>query len=123
MQICSKCHLSYPHVEFFKPQKNGKKQCYCKECNRRNAIYRQQQFKIKCLEYKGGKCIKCGYDKCISALEFHHRDPSQKEFHMGKYRDTSWVKNKDKVKKELDKCDLLCSNCHREHHHQGLIEK
>lgn len=77
--------------------------------------YWSKQFKIrkiKAIEYKGGKCLKCGYNTCPAALEFHHRDPSQKEFVWSTMRNKKW---KD-VLKELDKCDLLCSNCHKEEH-------
>ena len=63
------------------------------------------------IEYKGGKCILCGYDKCSRALEFHHVNPEEKEFGISKDGATrSW----EKVKIELDKCVLLCANCHRE---------
>ena len=65
------------------------------------------------VEYKGGRCQVCGYDRCIEALEFHHLDPTQKDFgisHKGYTR--SW----EKVKEEVDKCILLCANCHREFH-------
>ena len=58
----------------------------------------------------GPKCQRCGYDACIEALEFHHRNPKEKDptysFNWG-------IK---KLKKELDKCDILCANCHREVH-------
>ena len=63
----------------------------------------------------GGKCQKCGYAKNLSALEFHHRNPEEKEFQLDirTFANTSL----EKLKIELDKCDLLCSNCHKEHHH------
>ena len=61
------------------------------------------------IEYKGGHCIKCGYKKCITALEFHHRDKKLKSFGFGGVRSFT-----SRIKKELDKCDLVCSNCHRE---------
>jgi len=61
----------------------------------------------------GGKCICCGYDKCVDALEFHHRDPSQKDFApSAKGHTVSW----DRLRAEIAKCDLLCANCHREVH-------
>lgn len=123
MRTCPKCNKNSEKVEFFKPSKTtGKKQSYCKPCNNRNTLYRQQQFKIKCLEYLGGaSCQKCDYDKCIGALEFHHIDPSQKDFQLSKYKNTSWEKTQDIVKQELDKCIVLCANCHREAHHNGII--
>lgn len=65
------------------------------------------------IAYKGGKCEKCGYNKCAAALDFHHRDPTQKELNIGgKAQTWAWAR----IKAELDKCDLLCSNCHREVH-------
>lgn len=73
---------------------------------------RIQKLKQLGVEYLGGKCIKCGYNKCIWALVFHHRDPSKKEFTVGNYYSRSW----EKLKKELNKCDLLCANCHNETH-------
>lgn len=67
----------------------------------------------KLVEYKGGECVKCGYNKCISALHFHHKDASEKDFTIsGK----SW--SFEKLKKEVDKCVLLCSNCHTELHEE-----
>lgn len=56
--------------------------------------------------------LKCGYDKCINALEFHHEDPKIKKFAISSYKYLSW----DKIKEELDKCVLICSNCYRELH-------
>lgn len=81
--------------------------------------YRERRIakKIRAVDYKGGKCIKCGYDKCYDALEFHHRNMDEKEFSPSKLvRNNKW----ETVKKELDKCDLLCSNCHKEIHHIEL---
>lgn len=69
-------------------------------------------FKVRCVDYKGGRCSRCGYNKYPAALEFHHRDPRQKDFHMGAGRTMSW----EKAVVELDKCDLVCSNCHKEVH-------
>lgn len=66
--------------------------------------------KIKAIEYKGGSCIRCGYNKCLWALEFHHRKPKEKEFGLAMDNILNW----NKIKNELDKCDLLCANCHRE---------
>jgi hypothetical protein len=72
----------------------------------------RQKIKEKGIEYKGGKCEKCGYHKCNRALEFHHLNSKEKEFTISGYKILSW----DKVKIELNKCILLCSNCHRELH-------
>jgi hypothetical protein len=72
----------------------------------------RQKIKERAVEYKGGECFKCGYSKCIRALEFHHNDPKEKDFHLSSYKVLSW----DKIKIELDKCILVCSNCHKEIH-------
>lgn len=70
------------------------------------------RLKIDAINYKGGKCIKCGYDRCYAAMDFHHRDPNGKEYSWNKLRKRSW----EAIKNELDKCDLLCATCHREIH-------
>ena len=86
----------------------------CKKCNVESVVRRRKKLKAMALEYKGGKCAKCEYDRCSAALEFHHEDPDFKEFGICESGNTrSW----DAVKAELDKCVLLCSNCHREAHH------
>lgn len=74
----------------------------------------RQKIKEKAVEYKGGKCSNCGYNKCIWAFEFHHLDPSEKDFGISKYSTLSW----NRIKVELDKCIMLCANCHRELHYE-----
>lgn len=70
----------------------------------------RQRLKLLALEYKGGKCESCGYNKCSAALHFHHRDRSTKSFELHATQRTLL----ESVKDELDKCDLLCANCHAE---------
>ena len=74
--------------------------------------------KMELIIMKGMKCEKCGYDKNISALEFHHIDPSKKSFQL----DMRHLSNasKEKIIEESNKCILLCSNCHREFHHEDM---
>ena len=74
---------------------------------------RRRKLKKIGVEYLGGKCSVCGYDKCIWALEFHHTDPSEKDFGISEYSNLAW----HKIKEELNKCVLLCSNCHKETHY------
>ncbi len=83
-------------------------------------VLKNRRYRIKKLlvEYKGNKCKICGYDKCLSALEFHHLEPENKDFTISyntKYN------NLDILKKEVDKCILVCANCHREIH-AGIIK-
>ena len=83
--------------------------------NQKNVIKvkkRRKKIKEMAVTYLGGECNRCGYDKCINALEFHHIDPDLKEFGIGDGKTRSW----EKVKKELDICLLVCANCHREIH-------
>lgn len=74
---------------------------------------KHMEFKRLLVEYMGGKCEICGYNKCIKALEFHHISPLEKEFSLSDYAKS---KNLEIAKVELSKCKLLCSNCHRELH-------
>jgi len=74
---------------------------------------RRKVLRQKALAYLGGRCQGCGYDRCMEALEFHHLESSQKDFGIsGKGYTRSWTK----VREELNKCMLLCANCHREVH-------
>jgi 5-methylcytosine-specific restriction endonuclease McrA len=74
-------------------------------------VKRRKKIKTLAVEYKGGKCAICGYSKCIEALELHHINPKEKTFGIGaKGYTRAW----NKVQQELDKCILLCANCHRE---------
>jgi 5-methylcytosine-specific restriction endonuclease McrA len=74
---------------------------------------RRKKIRQMAIEYKGGSCEVCGYDNCSEALEFHHANSSGKDFSISEKGYTrSWLR----VKEELDKCMLLCANCHRELH-------
>lgn len=87
----------------------------CKACHNQNTIKRGQANKRSYIEYLGGQCSRCGYNKCVSALELHHKNPAEKDptFKSIRY----WGLKKAKI--ELDKCILLCANCHREEHTMG----
>lgn len=111
-KICPCCKQEKLLDQFYTRREN-KTSSYCKECTNTQTIKRQQNLKQQALNYKGNKCISCGYNKYPGALEFHHLDPKEKDFslsHVKLYKFT------DKIKEELDKCILLCSNCHREIH-------
>jgi hypothetical protein len=108
-EIIKECKYHGDSVHVIEP--NGRKRC--KQCRTEGTQRRRLKLKLMAIEYKGGKCSKCGYNKCVDVLHFHHRNPNEKEFSIsGKGITRSW----EKVKKELDKCDLLCSNCHGELH-------
>lgn len=86
--------------------------------NYRNQILRGLKRKYESILSRGGKCERCGYDKNISALEFHHKNPEEKDFQLDIRKFSN--SNLDSLQKELDKCELLCANCHRELHHPDL---
>lgn len=110
-RICSKCNLEKSITDFYKRRGRLYNSTYCRECTNSTTIDRMRDFKRKCVEYKGGKCILCGYDKYHGALDFHHLDPDEKDFTISKMKKYSFD---DIVRYELDKCVILCANCHRE---------
>jgi hypothetical protein len=84
----------------------------CKKCRCEYQKRIKQKRKVDLVNYKGGKCEKCGYNKCYAVLSFHHRDPTKKDFEI-----CGSNKALHKLKIEADKCDLLCANCHLETHY------
>lgn len=87
--------------------------------NSENVVRCRKRLKIRAVAYLGGSCTKCGYSRCVDAMDFHHRDPTTKDFQIG----AGGVYHRfEIVKLELDKCDLLCANCHRELHASALDE-
>jgi len=106
----------------------GKQRVFCsRHCKNRHTNYHHQSYgkqlergrtrKIKLVLKLGGHCMICGYARNLAALEFHHREPSSKIFQL----DTRTLANRNwrDVEIEAEKCVLLCSNCHAEHHNPG----
>ena len=93
-----------------KPPAANNRQC-CYNCMPDGVQLTRGMFLAKIKEHLGGRCIKCGYDKCLKALEFHHLDPSKKDFTIS----NDHFKLKEAVE-EVKKCILICSNCHKELH-------
>ena len=135
---CRQCRFESSDLTRFIPDKRKKHGVdrYCKDCNNKRVkeIYhstgydKQAQFqknkerhrkkKVKSIEYLGGRCIHCdvAYDGANAPIfDFHHVDPKEKELPPATALAYSW----ERLKTELDKCILLCSNCHRIHHHEG----
>lgn len=115
---CSLCRTMKPLDEFFR-REGGRPTSRCKKCLSQSSTIRCQKGKFDLITRKGGQCIRCSYKKCQAALEFHHRDPSQKDI------DPSLLKDRRLnayVLTELEKCDLLCAVCHREVHYEWVME-
>ena len=85
----------------------------CKNCHNNRQIEYVKTLKRKSVEYKGGKCEKCGYCKNYAALDFHHTNPEEKDLNWKTSRHWSWKR----LKIEIEKCQLLCKNCHAEAHY------
>ena len=115
--ICSKCN-DKDNKNFYKSKIN-RNYNLCKTCTKDCLCERRNYLKLKAVEYKGGKCSICGYNKNNGALDFHHK--GKKEHSIS--RMISHLNKWESIKKELDKCDLLCSNCHREIHCNHIEEK
>lgn len=105
----------------YRKYKNGNSHTWrCLKCQTAATQKRRDKVKIMAIEYKGGACEKCGYNKCIGALEFHHLDPTQKDFSIGS---KGYTRAWEKVQVELDKCIMVCANCHREIHEELFLAK
>ncbi len=84
--------------------------------NKQSVVNSQIRKKAFAVDMMGGKCQICGYDKCINALEFHHINDDKEYDPAYIVRRWSW----ERVKPELEKCIMVCANCHRELHHLDI---
>lgn len=130
MKICGTCKLNLEDSEFNK--KKDKLQSQCKECNKKRLkedykfnkerylkkSYKNRNLYSKSLDdYKKTlSCYDCGinFKDCWWLCDFHHKDPTQKDFNISYKRGNSLL---DNYIEELKKCEPLCSNCHRTRHH------
>jgi hypothetical protein len=111
-KYCNSCQNTKSLSEFYRKNTENRHSSRCKQCLYDYQKERWIKRKFEAINLLGGACVKCGYKKCIAALEFHHLDPKQKEYDWNDLRLQPWKV----VCKELEKCILVCSNCHREIH-------
>ena len=108
---------------------NGNRKKFCSNKCKQIPYYRSSNSSIlQTIKYidrklffvneRGGGCEKCGYSNNLAVLEFHHRNERDKSFPLDSRRLSNY--SLEKLKKEVAKCDILCANCHREHHNPGL---
>jgi len=116
----SRRRLEMGEIEWHRLQEEKLKSKQQKSYQKRKLLIRihnvnyKKNLKLRLIAYKGGKCEICGYSKkCPTVYHFHHTDSSQKEFGISQARRK--YKEQD-LFKEVDKCQLLCSNCHSEIH-------
>jgi hypothetical protein len=113
MQTCFRC--GNPVIPDLTKRGQRRSKFCSQTCQNKQGVtdYRRR-VKLKGLALLGGKCTRCGYNRCPWALQFHHKDPSEKDFQIAAKSRQAW----DKVKAEVLKCELLCANCHAEEHAQ-----
>lgn len=129
-QKCSTCKNEFPAtLDYFGKHGTRGLDTYCKDCRHdktrkyyyihkekmqsQSRIWKENQ-RQRINDYKDSlECSKCG-EKRNWLLDFHHPDPSKKEFQISQGERYGW----EKIKKEIDKCIPLCSNCHRDFHYQ-----
>lgn len=113
-KICSKCHRELPlnmfHKNGFDSKGQQKYRGYCKDCANSIERARYQKKKAYVNEQKQ-VCAKCGETRTY-VLDFHHKDKNEKDFTIGTFKKG----NLELVQSEIDKCVVLCANCHREFH-------
>ena len=86
----------------------------CTKCTTAYKKKRRKDMKFRAVEYKGGHCYDCGVAYPDFVFDFHHVNPEDRAYRGDVIRDIKW----EAMKEELDKCVLLCANCHRIRHHK-----
>jgi len=119
-KICKLCREWKPCNMFYRNKSSRNKKLkhfssMCKLCESKESKRQYSALKQRAIRYKGGRCVDCNEIYHESVFDFHHLDPLQKDMRITANR---CAKLKD-IKKELDKCVLLCSNCHRDRHHNS----
>lgn len=111
--ICKICGEKKEKEDFYKGRH------YCKFCDNKRVWQKQKATKKKIIEHMGGGCKCCNYNKCSRSLDLHHLDSSKKDANFNSINGWKW----DRIKKELDRCILVCRNCHGEIHEERLLQE
>jgi hypothetical protein len=91
--------------------RDGRGYLRCRKCRAEAVVRRRRRVKTILIAEAGGSCRLCGYDGCPAALVFHHLDPTAKEFGVAY---AGMARSIERLRAEVCKCILLCSNCHAE---------
>lgn len=83
----------------------------CKRCRSEAVARRRRAIKRQLVEEAGGACVLCGYARWPGALQFHHVEAAEKEFHLAQ---GGYSRSIARSRAEMEKCVLLCGNCHSE---------
>lgn len=121
-KTCTKCGNEKSSIEFYGQIQRSKvsdnvkwryKDSMCKVCRNAYVNTRRREIKTQAIDYLGGMCVDCGLRSSIVEIyDFHHRNPEAKDFSISDFKN----RRIETIKPELDKCDLLCANCHRRRH-------
>lgn len=106
--LCCHTHGDVKHV--CRVEADGSKRWRCTQCEYASVKRRRYKVKARLVQMLGGSCSRCDYSKCTRALTFHHRDRESKEFSLSEKSNWAW----HRLVMEVQKCVLLCSNCHME---------
>lgn len=120
-KICSKCGKLLPIDQFnWRDQNKGTRRSECRQCHTKymNEKYQEKKDIVQNLKSQS-KCAKCGENRPY-VLDYHHIDPTKKE--EGVARLVSNSSSLDKVYQEIEKCVVLCANCHREFHYLNTLD-
>ena len=119
MKTCKKCGLIKDLSDF---RIVGKyRRGTCKQCEAEETQLQSEKTK-EYIKSKKKECSICGYNKSKSALDFHHVDSFDKEFNVSKYKRFRWTDEvKKKIDNEIEKCIVVCKNCHCEIHDGTII--
>ena len=113
MKKCTKCKEELTELNCLYRSKTKKRiSSYCKKCFSKYTHERRIKAKKDAIDFLGGKCNDCQQSYPYQVYDFHHLDPSTKEFDWDYARRVS----KERMLAEISKCVLLCSNCHRIRH-------
>lgn len=118
MKLCNTCGIEKDRSEFpssgYHTQKDGTRTRLCKpDCKDCHNVRNKQQIE-QMLSDLGvvWKCVRCGYDTCRASIDFHHINPADKDFVIA----SRWTISKQRLTEEVNKCIILCKNCHGEYH-------
>lgn len=89
----------------------GRSYYRCKRCRAESVVRHRRKLKAALVREAGGECAVCGYSRDVRALQFHHRDPTQKRLALSGQGVTYSL---EVLRAEAEKCVLLCANCHAE---------
>ena len=134
LKTCSQCSVEKPIAEFnFRHRAAGVRHSYCRDCGRRlthNHYTRRKRLYLDrnlraynerremVLKAKSRPCADCGIQYPYYVMDFDHRDGASKRFSLHSVHSVT----KRAILSEIEKCDIVCANCHRERTHRRRIE-